>query len=167
MRGEAAVDVELSNLGAVGLVAREQPTLREALAVFVGYIWAHNQARAVPGADPEAGRRLQRYVELEAGAAGAGPAAVARDLAMVLLPSGTASVERVAALMGVSRRTLCRRLAEAGTSFERLLDDARAELAAAYAAAGRLWTEIAGLVGNSSLSALSRARRRWAASSSS
>jgi len=243
----------LSNLGAVGLAAREQPTLRAALEILVRYIWAQNQAltleledldgltlvrermagpgaqaaqaneltvgvmvrtvrrligpdwrpqavyfthprpddvrphlrvlgvtpqfaqdfnglaiaaadldRAVPDADPEARRRLQRYLELEAGAAGGGPAAVARDLIVALLPTGGGSVERVAALMGLSRRTLHRRLAEAGTTFERLLDEARAELSAAYAAAGRPWTEIAGLVGYSSLSALSRARRRWA-----
>ena len=243
----------LSNLGVVGLAAREQPTLRAALETFVRYMWAHNQAltltmedldgvtlvrermagpgaqaarqanelvmgvlvrairrltgsswrpravyfaharpddvrahlrvlgvqphfsqdfnglaiatsdldRPVPDADPDAGRRLQRYVELEAATAGAGPAIVARDLAVALLPTGGASIERVAALMGLSRRTLHRRLADAGTTFERLLDEARAELAAVYASAGRPWTEIAGLVGYSSLSALSRARRRW------
>jgi AraC-like DNA-binding protein len=34
----------LSNLGAVGLVLREQPTLREALQVMLTYSWAENQA---------------------------------------------------------------------------------------------------------------------------
>lgn len=37
----------LSNLGVVGLVAREQPTLRRALDVMVGYSWAQNEAVAL------------------------------------------------------------------------------------------------------------------------
>ena len=34
----------LSNLGAVGLVLREQPTLRKALEAMISYSWAQNQA---------------------------------------------------------------------------------------------------------------------------
>ncbi|WP_374345007.1 AraC family transcriptional regulator [Phenylobacterium sp.] len=37
----------LSNLGVVGLVARDQPTLRRALDVMVGYSWAQNEAVAL------------------------------------------------------------------------------------------------------------------------
>ena len=35
---------KLSNLGAIGLVLREQPTLRKALDVLVNYTWVQNQA---------------------------------------------------------------------------------------------------------------------------
>lgn len=34
----------LSNFGAIGLVMREQPTLRSAIEVFGRYLWRHNQA---------------------------------------------------------------------------------------------------------------------------
>ena len=37
----------LSNLGAVGLIAREQPSLRRALDVLGQYIWLHNEAVAL------------------------------------------------------------------------------------------------------------------------
>jgi AraC-like DNA-binding protein len=39
-----AEDRKLSNLGAIGLVAREQPTLRKALAQMARYIWLQNDA---------------------------------------------------------------------------------------------------------------------------
>ncbi len=37
----------LSNLGAMGLVAREQPTLRKALEAMINYMWSQNQAQTL------------------------------------------------------------------------------------------------------------------------
>jgi AraC-like DNA-binding protein len=62
----------------------------------------------------------------------------------------------------VSSRTLHRRLADAGTSFEKLLDETRKDLAAEYVrrcdyAVG----EIAYLLGFAETSSFNRAFRRW------
>ncbi|MBL8554555.1 MAG: AraC family transcriptional regulator [Phenylobacterium sp.] len=243
---------QLSNLGAVAFVLREQPTLAKAIEALVSYTWAQNQAltlrldiagdvavlrqtasgpgrsrqsvelslgviaRAIrqlvgpgsgprearfmhgrpadvathrrvfgdplwfdqdfdglvfeaadleapiSGADPVAARRALRYVEWEAGAGRRDTAATVRELILALLPTGTCGIARVAALMGVSRRTLHRRLAEdGGQSFEALLDEIRTDLARRYIADGRhSLTEVASRLGYGSLSAFSRWRRR-------
>jgi AraC-like DNA-binding protein len=243
----------LSNLGPIGLVAREQPTLRAAIESIVHYIWLQNEALSwrledageltimrlriaadrragrqateltigvtvrtlrgllgerwrpeaivfrhaapqhvaahrrvlgvtpvfshdftgivllardlaapIASADPEMARQLQRYVDQLAVRRSADPSASVRDLVLALLPTGGCRVERVAALMGVDRRTLHRRLASRGLTFSRLIDDVRRQIADTHLAAGeRTLTEIADLLGYSSLSAFSRSRRRW------
>ncbi len=245
----------LSNLGPLGLVAREQATLRAAIETFSRYAWLQNEAvtlrmeeagavtilrfgfafdrpagrqaselavailvRAVRGlvgahwrpqaiafehtappslathrrvlgvtpmfshdftgvvlltaeldrpiaaADPVIARQLQRYVEQFAGRRRTDPLAEARALLIVLLPTGSASVERLAARMGISRRTLHRQLAHHGVTFTQLLLDVRRQqLATHLAAGGRSLTEIAGLLGYSCLSTFSRWRRRQGA----
>ncbi|HEY1561336.1 MAG TPA: AraC family transcriptional regulator ligand-binding domain-containing protein [Caulobacteraceae bacterium] len=123
---------------------------------------------AVPiaSADPEAARQLQRYVDQLAVRRQADPAATARELVQALLPTGGCNVEKVAALMGVDRRTLHRRLGRQGQTFTGLVETARRDLAEAYLAAGdRTLTQIADMLGYSSLSAFSRWRRRWRADS--
>ncbi|HXQ46043.1 MAG TPA: AraC family transcriptional regulator ligand-binding domain-containing protein [Caulobacteraceae bacterium] len=243
----------LSNLGAIGLVAREQPTLRAAIESIVHYSWLQNEAliwrledagdltimrlalaadrragrqateltigvtvrtvrsllgdrwrpeaivfqyaapsdttthRRVLGvnptfggeftgvvferrdlaapivnADPETARQLQRYVDQLAVRRQADPAATARELVLALLPTGGCNVEKVAALMGIDRRTLHRRLGRQGQTFTALVEAARRDVTEAHLAAGdRTLTEIADLLGYSSLSAFSRWRRRW------
>ena len=49
-----------------------------------------------------------------------------------LLPSGTVSADHVSARLGVSKRTLQRKLKVEGTSFQAILDDTRATLAITY-----------------------------------
>jgi AraC-like DNA-binding protein len=72
------------------------------------------------------------------------------------------TLDRVAAALHVSERTLQRRLHEEGTSFAAVLDDERRDLAAAWIDEGRLSrTEIAYLLGFSQPSSFSRAARRW------
>jgi AraC-like DNA-binding protein len=71
-------------------------------------------------------------------------------------------IEAIARKMGVSRRTLQRRLADAGTSFRDAVDAARREVALAELARGASsMTDLAFLLGFSEHSAFARAFRRW------
>ena len=78
------------------------------------------------------------------------------------LPSRLLAVEQAASLLGMSTRTLQRRLASAQCSFEAIVDAVRADLALAYLKDSRLSvTQIAEALQFSETSALSRAVRRW------
>jgi AraC-like DNA-binding protein len=79
-----------------------------------------------------------------------------------LLAQGMASKEQVAALMGMSPRTLQQRLADEGSSFAALLDELRHRLSLKYLADPMLSTgQIAVLLNFSDASAFYRAFRRW------
>ena len=129
---------------------------------FTGIVLLARQLAApIASADPETARQLQRYVDQLAVGRRADPVSTARELVQALLPTGGCTVERVAALMGVDRRTLHRRLARQGATFTGLVEEVRREVADAHLVAGdRSLTEIADLLGYSSLSAFSRWRRR-------
>lgn len=89
-------------------------------------------------------------------------AARTRRLIAASLASGNASIERVAERLGLTPRTLQRRLVAEGLQFSQLLDEVRRELAAHYLRDPELGlTETAFLVGYSDLSAFHRAFRRW------
>ena len=77
------------------------------------------------------------------------------------LPDGEPPQEAVARTLGMGTRTLQRRLATQGTSYQTLLDAVRAELARAYLAEGWAVTEAAFALGFSDTSSFSRAFRRW------
>ncbi len=78
------------------------------------------------------------------------------------LASGTAHQDKIAAELGMSPRTLARRLAEEGTSFATLITDLRAALARDYLRNSNLpLTEIAFLLGYTDASSFSTAFRRW------
>ncbi len=80
------------------------------------------------------------------------------------LPSGRFDAAGVAGALHLTPRTLQRRLATAGTSFQRLLDDVRRNLALDYLDdLRRPLTEVAFLLGFRELSSFTRAFRRWAA----
>jgi len=71
-----------------------------------------------------------------------------------------------ATILGMSERTLQRRLAAEGTSFQRLLDDTRRELARHYLGQRNLsLADIAYLLGFTDQSSFFRAARRWFGSS--
>jgi AraC-like DNA-binding protein len=64
--------------------------------------------------------------------------------------------------LGVSQRTLARRLADDGVTFKNLVDDVRKERAQEYLKGGRhSLEEIAALLGFADASAFSRAYKRW------
>jgi AraC-like DNA-binding protein len=80
---------------------------------------------------------------------------------LAVLPSGDVGLARIAPLMAVSARSLQRRLAEAGTSFERLLEDTRRELSDQLLGGDTPIAEIGYLCGYSNASAYSRAAKGW------
>ncbi len=78
------------------------------------------------------------------------------------LPSGGPGVEAVAEELGMSVRTLSRRLRERGLSYRRMVDDLRRRLTLEYLKDTDLRvSEIAYLVGYSEVSAFTHAFRRW------
>lgn len=81
---------------------------------------------------------------------------------MTVLPTGNTNMDTVAAKLGMSRRTLLRRLKEEGTTFECVLDELRRTLALGYLAEHKCSVnEVAYLVGFSDPAAFSRAFKRW------
>jgi AraC-like DNA-binding protein len=79
-----------------------------------------------------------------------------------MLPGGRSDLWRTASAMGMSARTLQRRLGEQGTSFSRVLDDLRRELSDELLTGQRLAvSEVAFLLGYSEPRAFQRAFRRW------
>jgi AraC-like DNA-binding protein len=85
-----------------------------------------------------------------------------RRLAIEAFPGGPPSLETVARRIGVSPRSLRRRLADEGTTFQALVESTRSELAKRYLQDPKLTvSEIAFLVGFSELSPFQRAFRRW------
>jgi len=129
---------------------------RNALAILTADL-----ARSIPDADPVAAGMVENYL---AHVAGTREAAMAERTARVirqLLPQGSARIEQVARHFAVTRRTLHRKLAEEGTSFSAILQNERLRLAETLLnPGGRSKTEVAGLLGFSSLSAFSRWRSK-------
>lgn len=88
-----------------------------------------------------------------------------RDIKAVIgrtLPSGQLSIDSLSAELGISRRTLQRRLTARDSSFKLLLQDMREELSLRYLVDPRLGiTEIAFLLGYSDQASFSNAFRGW------
>ena len=83
-----------------------------------------------------------------------------------LLPHGQAAQAEIAKHIGMSQRTLARRLAEEGSSFSELLSAVRRALANRYLMNPSLSiSEIAWLLGYSEVSTFTRAFHRWTGAS--
>jgi AraC-like DNA-binding protein len=86
-----------------------------------------------------------------------------RQLVVDNLPHGIVSIADVAQRLSMSSRTLQRRFAEYGMTYDRLLDQTRYGLGMSYLRQPRLTvSEIAFLLGYTDISAFSRAFVRWA-----
>jgi AraC-like DNA-binding protein len=84
------------------------------------------------------------------------------SLLMPILHKGDAGMETIAEKMGVSRQTLFRQLKAEGTTFEKVLDGLRHQLALQYLKAKKVSVnETAYLLGFSEPAAFSRAFKRW------
>ncbi len=79
-----------------------------------------------------------------------------------LLPTGTATTAHVASTLGLSERTLSRRLAEQGATFREIIEAQRRRAAFRYLSDPAVRpTQVAYLLGYSEPSAFSHAFRRW------
>lgn len=98
----------------------------------------------------------------ELGTALSEPVALWRHTLIGLIRSGRTALADLAQALHLSPRSLQRRLSEQGSSFQALLDQTRQQLAEAYLRDPELeLSEVAGLLGYSEHSALSRAFRQW------
>lgn len=85
-----------------------------------------------------------------------------RRLLRSFLPSGRVTVEYIADFMQMSPRSLQRRLAEVGSSFQDLLDETRQSMAEHYLNESEVnLRQLSELLGYSDQSAFSRAFHRW------
>ncbi len=113
--------------------------------------------RPIPAADPVLAAYARRYLDDLARSTGAeGWGERVRHLVRTLLPSGRCTVERVAAALGLDRRTVHRHLAREGTTFGRILVDTRRAMVERYAASReRPLSDVAALLGFAHQSAFS------------
>ena len=80
-----------------------------------------------------------------------------RELVVMLLASGTCTIERVAQHLGIDRRTIHRRLAQDGDTFSGVVEAVRRELAERYVNEHhRTLAEVASLLGFAAPSGFSR-----------
>lgn len=87
---------------------------------------------------------------------------VRKSLLEIFTRAGPPGLGRLARRLGVSERTLQRRLREEGTTLQILMDDVRHELSIEYLRDGALSvSDVGQRLGYSSLAAFSRAFRRW------
>ena len=105
---------------------------------------------------------LVAHLEATTPSPDAGLSAPVAELIRRLLPTGTGDLAVVADRLGLHPRTVQRRLAEEGTSYETLVDDVRRRTAEAYLrdtdmTLGHLASEL----GYAEQSGLARAARRW------
>jgi AraC-like DNA-binding protein len=118
--------------------------------------------RRLPAADPALYGALERRVAELAAQAQADLVAELRRVLRTLFLEGVASVQRVAEVVSLHRRTLNRRLRARHTSVRRLVEEVRFEVARQMLADTRmLLVEIAAALGYSDASAFTRAFRRW------
>jgi AraC-like DNA-binding protein len=115
--------------------------------------------------DPYLNKLLRRYAEqalaLKAAKHG-GIRSKVEQLLPELLPHGRANVPEVARRLGMSSRTLSRKLRDEGLAFTDILDELRSALARRYLADRELpVSEIAWLLGYQEVSSLTHAFKRW------
>jgi AraC-like DNA-binding protein len=142
--------------------------LRFRQPVHFGLVFdAADLERPVPGAD----RRLLPIIERHLDELLATPdpddawLGKVRSAIATSVCDGHPGIPTVARRLGLSVRTLQRRLGEQGAVFKSLIEDVRRELALRYLADGRTrLTDVAFLVGYSELSAFGRAFKRWTGS---
>jgi AraC-like DNA-binding protein len=120
---------------------------------------------AVVSADPFLNKLLISYCEDALGhrstKRGAFRASVENVIAPIL-PHGKAKLDEVAGRLGVSERTLARRLASEGLTFSAVLENLRLNLAEHYLSDGGLSiSQVAWLLGYQEVSSLTHAVKRW------
>lgn len=127
-------------------------------AEFNGLVLARSDLdRANPSADGELADHARRLLESVPGTATPKVADEVDQLIRLLLPTGRATIVTCASSLGVTTRTLQRTLDSEGTSFSRLLNEARLQLAVQYLSNPRMRiTDIADMLGYASIGAFTR-----------
>lgn len=110
-----------------------------------------------PGADALMARYARRYLDTMPDNRGAAMEQRIRNALYLLLPLGRGALEPVAAHLGLTGRTLQRRLEASQIQFSKLLDEVRAELAERHLRnGGYALSQVAEMVGYASPSAFTR-----------
>jgi AraC-like DNA-binding protein len=119
----------------------------------------------IVSADPYLNELLIKYCEEARAHRGAGRGALRVDVENAiapLLPHGQARAEKIAHLLGMSPRTLARRLAAEGLTFVGVLNELRVDLSRRYLQDEDLTiSEVAWLLGYREVSAFTHAFKRW------
>jgi AraC-like DNA-binding protein len=119
----------------------------------------------VVNADPHLNKMLIKYCEEARSHREAGPGTfrIAVENAIApLLPHGKARADEIACQLGVSPRTLARRLSSEGQTFSGILDELRADLAKRYLGDEDLAiSQVGWLLGYQEGSAFTHAFKRW------
>jgi len=117
----------------------------------------------VKGADPVLFRRVAEGVAAAESRMSGDLVVELRRMLRVMLLTGSGSVGEVADQLSMHRRTLNRRLRARDTTLHRLLEETRFEIARQLVVNTRMpLTDVAGRLGYSDASSLTRAFRRWA-----
>jgi AraC-like DNA-binding protein len=110
-----------------------------------------------PSADPAMAAFAERFVRTLPNADRQTLSNDVQKAIHLLLPVGGASIGQVAGVLGVTERTLQRKLAAEGADFSGLLDQVRRDLVQRYLGAAQLpMSRIAGLVGYGTQSSFNR-----------
>jgi AraC-like DNA-binding protein len=119
-------------------------------------------------ADPALSRIIERHAEASLGSVGPASESTTEKVRRILvkaLPESPCSITTVAPRLGLSQRTLQRRLENEGSTFGDVLDRVRRDLGLRYLEDGKLTlAEIAYLLGYSEPSPFHRAFKRWTGS---
>jgi AraC-like DNA-binding protein len=137
-----------------------------------GQMWIDQDTASLPmaGADSRLSRVLLRYADtlLATAPRSSGLLELAHNAVAKELAAGRVSIAGAAARLGMSGRTLQRRLESLGTSHRELLDQTRFELAGAYLREpSTSVTSLAFVLGFSNVSGFTRAFKRWSGTSAS
>lgn len=169
-------DLRLSRVEFQHAKPKEAKTVRQVLGAPVRYgqdriamvLEAKLLDCPVETADNELLKILKRHCQQILGARPKADGLVfeVQQLITTLMPSGQPKIDAVAQELGMSSRTLTRRLAENGLTYKGLLDELRRKLALQYLKDRRISVKkVAYLLGYSEVPAFYHAFRRWAGSS--
>jgi AraC-like DNA-binding protein len=125
---------------------------------FNGIVCARADLDVVnPDADPVVARLARQMLEANPASKAANMSTRVRELVVMLLGTGTCTIDRVAQHLGIDRRTVHRRLANEGATFSELVEAVRRELAQRYVKdPHRSLAEVSLLLGFSAPSGFSR-----------
>lgn len=113
-------------------------------------------------ADPELSKILHKHIELLEKDSSNNLCIQVETLIRRTLPTGKCSIENIASLMSVHRRTLHRMLKDQGVSFTELLENVRKSIAAERLQSSDLTIiQLADYLGYSDNSAFTRSFKRW------